>query len=95
MFRWLNQISFFRMSASYMRCRYKCSKLYFQKVRKYWQEEENRKHKLHSNEVKEIDNFIQLMTPMLDQEEIDTELFILYYFYLMKLMETANNKMNS
>jgi flagellin-specific chaperone FliS len=50
---------------------------------------------LHSNEVKEIDNFIQLMTPMLDQEEIDTELFILYYFYLMKLMEAANNKMNS
>ncbi len=92
MFRWLNQISFFRMSAPYMRCRYKFSKLYFQKVRKYWQ---NRKHKLHSNEVKEIDNFIQLMTPMLDQEEIDTELFILYYFYLMKLMETANNKMNS
>jgi hypothetical protein len=91
MFRWLNQI-FLRMSAPYMRCRYKCSKLYFQNVRKYWQ---NRKHKLHSNEVKEIDNFIQLMTPMLDQEEIDTELFILYYFYLMKLMETAKNKMNS
>ena len=78
MFRWLNQISFFRMSAPYMRCRYMCSKLYFQKVRKYWQ-----------------NPFIQLMTPMLDQEEIDTELFILYYFYLMKLMETANNKMNS
>jgi len=47
------------MSSAYtaaieMSGRYECAELYFKMVQKYWQEEENRKHKLQLKEIEEI-----------------------------------------
>jgi hypothetical protein len=88
------------MSSAYaaaiaMSGQYECAELYFKMVQKYWQEEENRKHKLQLNEIEEINDFMSSMNRMLTEANVDCNVFIMRFFYLMGLIERVNIKMST
>jgi len=74
---------------------YECAELYFKVVQKYWDEQENRKHKLQLNEIEEINDFMSSMNRMFNEADVDRNLFIMRFFYLMGLIERVNIKMST
>jgi hypothetical protein len=74
---------------------YECAELYFKVVQKYWEEQENRKHKLQLNEIEEINDFMSSMNRMFNEADVDRNLFIMRFFYLMGLIERVNIKMST
>jgi len=90
----------FRMSSAYtaaieMSGRYECAELYFKMVQKYWQEEENRKHKLQLKEIEEINDCMATMNRMLTEADVDCILFIMRFYYLMGMIDRVNIKMSA
>jgi len=82
------------VAAIAMSGQYECAELYFKVVQKYWQEQENRKHKLQLNEIEEINDFMSSMNRMFNETDVDRNLFIMRFFYLMGLIERVNIKMS-
>lgn len=83
------------VAAIAMSGQYKCAELYFKVVQKYWEEQENRKHKLQLNEIEEINDFMSSMNRMFNEADVDRNLFIMRFFYLMGLIERVNIKMST
>ena len=82
------------VAAIAMSGQYECAELYFKVVQKYWEEQENRKHKLQLNEIEEINDFMSSMNRMFNEADVDRNLFIMRFFYLMGLIERVNIKMS-
>jgi hypothetical protein len=83
------------VAAIAMSGQYECAELYFKVVQKYWEEQENRKHKLQLNEIEEINDFMSSMNRMFNEADVDRNLFIMRFFYLMGLIERVNIKMST
>ena len=83
------------VAAIAMSGQYECAELYFKVVQKYWEEQENRKHKLQLNEIEEINDFLSSMNRMFNEADVDRNLFIMRFFYLMGLIERVNIKMST
>jgi hypothetical protein len=83
------------VAAIAMSGQYECAELYFKVVQKYWEEQENRKHKLQLNEIEEINDFLSSMNRMFTETDADRNLFIMRFFYLMGLIERVNIKMST
>jgi len=83
------------VAAIVMSGQYECAELYFKVVQKYWEEQENRKHKLQLNEIEEINDFMSSMNRMFNEADVDRNLFIMRFFYLMGLIERVNIKMST
>jgi hypothetical protein len=83
------------VAAIAMSGQYECAELYFRVVQKYWEEQENRKHKLQLNEIEEINDFMSSMNRMFNEADVDRNLFIMRFFYLMGLIERVNIKMST
>jgi hypothetical protein len=83
------------VAAIAMSGQYECAELYFKVVQKYWDEQENRKHKLQLNEIEEINDFMSSMNRMFNEADVDRNLFIMRFFYLMGLIERVNIKMST